>query len=195
MPELPCDSYFLHLRDTVFLDQDLIDGISARTTGDVTGALTIVARQIVLSGAVIVDRDVVLVADTVSSGVAGLAPVTLRHGTVADPGIVTTAGQIEPPIEVQGIAPRPGAPGHTLTVLCRTLIDGGAESHGQQGGQGLRGKNETRSWCKQHFNPIPELDPCSNADPSDFPEMIGSKGGKGLPGAVGGPAGPSPCAA
>jgi hypothetical protein len=151
--------------------------------------LVIVARQIVLSGAVVTDRDVVLIADTVDSGTATSVPLTLRYSTTARAGVITQAGQIEPPIEVQGVPPGVGRPGRTLTVLCRTLQGGGAESRGQRGGKGLRGKNENRSWCEEHFNPIEGQNPCSNMEPSDLPELVGSPGGKGLPGGVGGAGG------
>ncbi len=222
MPDYFTDSGYFHLRDTVFLDQELADQILARPrpgegnpsleprdpdappdprpphnpndppdpfepTIDVP--LVIVARQIVLSGAVVTDRDVVLIADTVDSGTATSVPLTLRYSTTALDGELTQAGQIEPPIEVQGVPPRVGRPGRTLTVLCRTLQGGGAETLGQRGGKGLRGKNERRSWCQEHFNPIEGQNPCSNVDPFELPELVGSPGGKGLPGGQGGPAG------
>lgn len=205
MPDYATDSGYFHLRDTVFLDQALVDEILARprpgehpppppqdpdnpvpVDPSLDVPLVIVARQIVLSGAVITDRDVVLVADSVDSGTATSVPLTLRHKGPARAGEVTQAGQIEPPIEVQGVPAAVGAPGFRLTVLCRTLQGGGAESYGQRGGQGLRGKYENRSWCEEHFNPIEGMDPCSNMDPFELPEAVGSPGGQGLPGAVGG---------
>ncbi len=205
MPDYFTDSGYFHLRDTVFLDQRLADEILARprlgenpppppqdpdhpvpVEPSLDVPLVIVARQIVLSGAVITDRDVVLIADTIDSGTATSVPLTLQHTRTARNGKTTQPGQIEPPIEVQGVPPAPGAPGFRLTVLCRTLQGGGAESRGQRGGRGLRGKYENRSWCAEHFNPIEGMDPCSNMDPFELPEVVGSPGGKGLTAAAGG---------
>lgn len=182
MAEHPTDSGHLYIRDTIFLNQALVDEIVKRPKTFST-SLTFVARQIILDGAVINDADVTLVADSITSGTANVVPITLRNTGTAKDGVLTQTGQVEPPVEVLGDPPLQGAPGHTLTVLCRTLIDGGAESHGQQGGKGLRGKFENRAACE--MDPIPPS-PCEGLTLPELKLVVGSPGGKGLQGGPGG---------
>ena len=76
------DSANLHIRDSIRLNQSLVDEMLLRSGGfGVTRYF--VARHITLDDAVFTDSDVVLVADTVTASAPGRVQITLKHGGTA----------------------------------------------------------------------------------------------------------------
>ncbi len=175
------DTPNLHMRDFIDLDQELADELAARGGTD---TLVLVADVVRLSGAVIRDRDVTIVARSVEAGVSGMPPLKLaRSGPAAD-GVLTQEGIVHPPVPVLGTPPEKGLPGPTLTVLGKVLSNFTfAESHGQQGGKGLKGPKEIRSICE--MNPPA----CEGLTPFELAQEKGAPGGQGLKGGEGGEGG------
>src|SRR6478735_599804 len=129
------DSVEFHMRQFIDLDPGLAADLEARGN---TGRLVLVADRIMLSGAKFHNRDVILIANTVEAGVSGL-PLELTRSGTAPAGVLIQEGLTHPETPVQGTPPGTGAKGHSLTVICRALLGGHAESRGQQGGKGLKG--------------------------------------------------------
>ncbi len=176
------DSPELHLRDVIDLDQDLADELLARRPAS-DRPLVLVARRIVLSGARIRDRDLVLVAETVEAGVDGDALMLTRSGT-ANPARRLTAGSVAPPVPPAGDDAGEAEPGPSLTVICHRVLSGNGRSSGQQGGKGMQGPKETRSICQ--MSPPGPNNPCFNITDPVAQAQQGPPGGRGLQGGRGG---------
>lgn len=179
------DNPNFHLREVILLNQALVDQIAGRGGG--AGPLVLVARRITLAGAVVTDRDVVLIAE-ILDGTHPAPTISLVRSGHGPDGVLAQEGQIAPPIEViANPKPGPGAKGHSLRVYCKELRGGSGTSRGQTGGTGVKGKVEIRNACSLGPPGAPSI--CNGMTPEELSDLDGPPGGKGLPGGEGGPGG------